>query len=569
MATPPTPRVVDAVVRRGSVSGVPTPRSARQRARDQRARLLEFIRFAVFAVVFGAAVYGRANPSSTFDWTSFLRDRFAGSAALSAASLDRVSSVEQFWAYLNRTFVPSLVPDVLAGRPIGYEGSYLLGVVRLRQMRVAPVPCSPTNNMLDAMAVCFPSAFSSATMHTLPFGGPSGAMFEWGSNDDPPINAWLIAPNPDYEHGAYAVDLVGALAADQATVRRLRDNGFVDVFTRAILVEFAVYNVAVDRLCAVRIEFQMPAVGGVTPRMALRVVNAFPYATTPGIVVGIAEGLFLIAYANMFVSIVYRARHLRGRFLSSVSDLVDAANMVLFAVLIALRAVVIVASARLLALTAPAAYTNWQNLAYTHTVVVNVASCCVLFTCLHVLKYLSRLSDSLRSVKRVFAESSANLFAFLLVFIIVFFGFVQAFFMAFQGDIVAFRSIWQTFLTLFGSLSPRERFDYDSVVQSNYLLGPALVFCFVILIDLLLGHVFLAIVHSSYTQQHLLQKDLDFQKTVLDTLNGGGSPAAMRRLTLAQRVRRMLDLLMRPASVSQVDRAPAPPAAAAPTAAPS
>lgn len=94
-------------------------------------------------------------------------------------------------------------------------------------------------------------------------------------------------------------------------------------------------------------------------------------------------------------------------------------------------------------------------------------------------------------------------------------------------------------------------------------------FCFVILIDLLLGHVFLAIVHSSYTQQHLLQKDLDFQKTVLDTLNGGGSPAAMRRLTLAQRVRRMLDLLMRPASVSQVDRAPAPPAAAAPTAAPS
>ena len=61
------------------------------------------------------------------------------------------------------------------------------------------------------------------------------------------------------------VELPRDLGTAQARLRELEDDGFIGQGTRALWVDFALYNVNINRFCVVRLLFERLESGAMTP----------------------------------------------------------------------------------------------------------------------------------------------------------------------------------------------------------------------------------------------------------------------------------------------------------------
>lgn len=77
-------------------------------------------------------------------------------------------------------------------------------------------------------------------------------------------------------------------------IRNLQDNDFVDIRTRAVFVDFTVFHAVLERMCIVRIFFELPQGGGVQGAVDVDIINPYPYKRASDFVRFAAEMLVLL-----------------------------------------------------------------------------------------------------------------------------------------------------------------------------------------------------------------------------------------------------------------------------------
>ncbi|GCC27688.1 hypothetical protein chiPu_0006114 [Chiloscyllium punctatum] len=229
-----------------------------------------------FLVVLAIIAYGERSPHS-FYLNKALNDSFTRKFNGSLA-------VNDFYIWANEILLPNLYGP--------YEGfitdgnSKLLGSPRIRQVRIKPTPCPVPTRLVDSIQEC-----------RAPYSYGDEDMLDFGSKGNFSVNteslwlasAWHYQSESQlkgypvwgkialYRGGGFVAELGTENKTADRIINYLKENTWVDMYTRAIFVEFTVYNANVNLFCVVTLMLEMNAIGVFLGNMQMEIIRLYHY----------------------------------------------------------------------------------------------------------------------------------------------------------------------------------------------------------------------------------------------------------------------------------------------------
>lgn len=282
--------------------------------------------YGVFVSLFTfATLFGR-NDQQLFFWTDGVREQLTEiEFPLYASHVDKsfndVATVDEFWQWAlgpgyNALYTASTfdgdhefpgspgdgeaADDNLDPRlnwPSHILGSArLLGGVRFGQIRSSEADCSshPNLGFNDEPPRCFTRVDERDPDEPVPEIGypePIPGLQKGAEDEEPPFRSYVTSmwygaptvyvelPNRDPHPGPLESYDAQTDSPVITRLRELRDGKFIDLHTRAVLIDAVLYNPSLDYLMLVRITAEMPVVGGVVPSHKFAALRLYRYFT--------------------------------------------------------------------------------------------------------------------------------------------------------------------------------------------------------------------------------------------------------------------------------------------------
>jgi hypothetical protein len=456
-----------------------------------------------------------------------------------ASVFDDITSLEGIYQFLRGPFLAALYVEASAsGQPLPpsamrrvNDQNILVGSISLQQVRVAPGDhCDELFAAPDAApagegqrGACYPS-FSRATHDTSTIVGVSKASSNPAAcgAGGPSVGSPLCAPNEYqwqdraangigqvegghsvYDGSGYSVVLPLDYASARTTILTLEADNFLGPRTRALWVDFALYNANVNRFCLARLMFERLESGVVSPRATVRAhkliwydgVN-FPWQLA-------AEGA-LIFLVLVFIGIEIRSMRRVGvrAYWLDPSNWYDWPSLLMFGLVSFMRyktwtaMLGIKASIREDASSGVLDTTsNFQAAAWWAGYEQMLLSISVLLVYLKVLHFLAGVPH-ISNLMNTLVRAKVQLAAFIVCLAVLMFAFASAFNLALGNDLEGFRNLGHASLSLLEFVLGEV--DVQSMMRHNGVLGTLLYVAFFFLVYLVAVNIFLAIVTDSY-----------------------------------------------------------------------
>ncbi|XP_046713583.1 polycystic kidney disease protein 1-like 2 [Silurus meridionalis] len=287
----------------------------------------EIIIYLAFLCVLLVATYGQRDPNAYY-LTQHIQQSFSNGITDSMTAGDVFN-----WA--NNV----LISNLYGQRPgfITDGNSKLVGSARLRQIRVKKDTCRISKFMQGAGNDCH--APYSWGIEDMGFYGPG-----WNHSVDVNIAKTLLIPwqyqtqsklrghsiwgnMAFYRGGGFVMDLCLDPQEASSMLQFLFNNTWLDVYTRAIFVEFTVYNANVNLFCIVTLMLETTALGAF--QFSSELHNLRLYQTTDGINIVASEVIyFLFILYYMFLQIK-RIKQQKMQYFRSKHNLLELAIILL------------------------------------------------------------------------------------------------------------------------------------------------------------------------------------------------------------------------------------------------
>lgn len=418
----------------------------------------------------------------------------------------------------------------------------IIGLVRLRQLRVRPNTCRIPQQFDDYISDCFAS-YSSRAAERAPF-GPNN-IWSYNSDSQAFFGGYngLLMLYPD--HG-YFVDLPKDRASAATTLEYLKNNAWIDLQTRLVAVEFTVFNSNLNLFCVMRLAFELPSGGGVLPNASFRTVNLLRFS--PGsinvfsVVMESVLGVLVVVY--IIEELIELVQACRGKgpnghrgwrryFVDDPWNYLDVLNYALFIVVFMFRLMTVFKLNDIFrseAFRRDSSYVNFQGIALMQTQELNVNAFNMLLCWIKTLKYFSRI-ERVNHLSKTLSRAATDAALFIIIFFIFFFAYAQAGWMMFSVDVKGFRTIMRSceslMLSVFGA------FDYDQLVVSNRYLAPLFFFSYMLMTSFILLNMFIAIIDNAYDSVRSNAARREAEDRVTAMLNG-----RVERITLWAQLKR-------------------------------
>jgi hypothetical protein len=313
----------------------------------------------------------------------------------------------------------------------------------------------------------------------------------------------------------YVVDLGldGTLAREK--LAKLKVDRYLDLPTRALVVDFTVYNAYLQLFNIVEIVVEFPASGGAFVQLSDAVLRLFRYssASTERIVL---EG-FVVFYVVIqwwrMLKAMYRER-VKGFLTASPWNTLTALHLVVFAATIAVRLYTIDLAYGTMSGKASKVLTsatleeipNFQGLAtvlYAESVIESINAALVWLKLLQYTTVSKRMSLLLRMLGR----AARDLAWFFVCFLVCICAFAQIGLLLFGLDVRGFSSLGLAIVTLLQAVAGE--LDYAGMTDSHRVAGPVFYILYYLLLLLILVNVFLAILNDAYMQTITEQEEED------------------------------------------------------------
>ncbi|KAF0682845.1 Aste57867_25068 [Aphanomyces stellatus] len=362
------------------------------------------------------------------------------------------------------------------------------------------------SNECSLSCTCFYSGASCAA----PPGGTPAPLYTYTWT--PPVEPSLMGLFGDIPGSGFVIDLPPNATAAIAAVQQLQRQNFLDVGSRALVVEFAVFNPTLQLVDNVQLVVEFPPTGGVAPSMTASILDLSAYSSSAGGKVFFEAALVVcvVIYAGEILVRVYRhnpATLSTGYFDSGWNQL-HGVNIALFVAVITLRLLAInlmygSGAVNIVTATNPTDVFAYLRALATLSVQersINAVNAVLIW--LGLLKY-TQMSRRMYFVVRMLCLAVTDLLSAILLFFICLLGYAQAGFLAFSTDAPAFRTFGQSLVSVFQALT--FRFDYHDLVQANPGLAPVYLITFYILLVLVCVNIFVAVLHDAFTTAHKQQ----------------------------------------------------------------
>uniref|UniRef100_A0A8C7KXB5 Polycystic kidney disease 1 like 2a n=1 Tax=Oncorhynchus kisutch TaxID=8019 RepID=A0A8C7KXB5_ONCKI len=521
LRNPDDPDVVRAVRRDSTCSFYqPPPPTDIERMRSNMikeqkvfALIKEILTYMGFMWMLLLVAYGQRDPNAYF-LTQHIRQSFSQGIS------DSMSHKDVFtWANT------SLLSNLFGEYPgfITDGNSKLVGNARLRQVRVQKNSCRIACSMRQAVPDCHaPYSWEVEDMGSY---GPG-----WNRSASENTSKTLHSPwqyqtqaklraQPTwgsvvlYRGGGFVVDLGPESQNASSTLQYLFDNTWLDMFTRAVFVEFTVYNANVNLFCTVTLMLETTAVGAFQFRSELQSVRL--YQSTGGL------HIFVMASEVIYFLFILYYMYVQGKLmkLQKWAYFKTKWNLLELAIILLSWSALSVFIKRTLLGNRDMEYyhnhkdqfASFHETATADAVLGYLIAFLVLLATVK-LWHLLRLNPKLHMITATLQRAWTDISGFLVVITIMFLAYSIASYLMYGWKLYSYRTLLDAALTMV-SLQ-LGIFNYDEVLDYNPVLGAFLIGSCIIFMTFVVLNLFISVILVAFTQEQIHHKPSEEEEIV-------------------------------------------------------
>eukprot|EP00106_Octopus_bimaculoides_P013343 XP_014780785.1 PREDICTED: polycystic kidney disease protein 1-like 2 [Octopus bimaculoides] len=438
---------------------------------------------------------------------------------LQAKHLPKVIRYAQFWKWTKEVVVPQTYTSTLANgknatpqdfQMLSCGSGYRVGPVRLRQLRVRAGKCHALSKFHTTRENCN----QDYSFHTEDTTNYTTSWKELQHGDNPiklPLNSgWryrhyteiggipIVGEKAVYSSNGYCKDLTGSPSRAMAALDELIKLRWLDENTRAIFVEFTLYNPNINMFTTVTVMFETPTLGGMASNVIINTFRLYPYTGNYGIFILIVEIICIIFIIIFIEQKIQTVRRLQMKCFSDFWNILQILNLcfsIIAATTYVMRHLFTISAINTVKKLRGDFY-NFQQLSFWSDVFTIFLALAIFLTILNVI-HLLRFNRRMSMLSQTLRQSSKDLFAFSFVFAVLFFSYACVGYLLFGKVITSYSSISISIMTLFMSILGQ--YQYESVQAVNHILGPIYFFSCTMLVNFILFSVFITILNETFS----------------------------------------------------------------------
>uniref|UniRef100_A0A8C4GU66 Polycystic kidney disease 2-like 1 n=1 Tax=Dicentrarchus labrax TaxID=13489 RepID=A0A8C4GU66_DICLA len=481
-----------------------------------RTTLRELLVYMVFLVDICLLTYGMTS-SSTYYYTKAMTDLFVNTAGDSGVQFQSIGTMADFWTYAQGPLLDSLYwtkwyndQSLERGNQsfIYYE-NMLLGVPRMRQIKIMNNSCKVHSDFQDEITGCF-DVYNEKKEDDLSFGLINGTA--WTYHTEKKIKGsshWGLLTT--YSGAGYYQDLSQTKEESAIILQQLVDNLWLDRGTRVVFIDFSTYNANINMFCVITLVVEFPATGGAIPSYQIRTVRLIRYITTWDFFILGCEVVFCLFILYYVVEEILELRIHKFAYFKSIWNILDIVVIMLAIVAIVFNIFRTVKVDQLLGklLEQPGIYADFEFLAFWQTQYNNMNAVNLFFAWIKVFKYIS-FNKTMTQLSSTLGRCAKDILGFAIMFFIVFFAYAQLGYLLFGTQVESFSTFVKCIFTQFRIILGD--FDFNAIDQANRVLGPIYFVTYVFFVFFVLLNMFLAIINDTYSE---VKEELSSQKDEL------------------------------------------------------
>ncbi|XP_005726968.1 polycystin-2 isoform X2 [Pundamilia nyererei] len=488
------------------------------RERYLRNVLREMLTYIAFLITICILTYGMVSVNM-YHYTKVMSQLFLDTrlSAGDPSTFRSLSTMEDFWKFTEGPFLNGMYWEVWynnkslpENQSLIYYENLLLGVPRLRQVKVHNETCSVHEDLRDEVQDCY-NLYTLTNEDTAPFGPKNGT-------------AWLYTPESEmnsssysgqvskYGGGGYYQDLSRTKEESAIQLQVLKDHLWLDRGTRAVFLDFSVYNSNINLFCIARLLAEFPATGGVVTSWQFQTVRLIRYVSSWDYFVGMCEVAFCLFILYYVVEEVLEIRIHRLHYFKSLWNCLDVLIVTLSVVAIIMNITRTAMVGNLLRglLENHTAHPSFEPLANLQVQFNNMAAVIVFFSWVKLFKFIN-FNKTMSQLSSTMSRCAKDLMGFAIMFFIIFLAYAQLAYLVFGTQVNDFSTFQASIFTQFRIILGD--FNFSEIEEAHPVVGPIYFTTFVFFIFFILMNMFLAIINDTYSE---VKADMSQQRSEME-----------------------------------------------------
>ncbi|NWU61307.1 PK1L2 protein, partial [Pterocles burchelli] len=418
-----------------------------------------------------------------------------------------VCSYQDFFTWANTTLVKNLYGSYKGFITDG--NSKLVGSARIRQVRVKGDTCPISPRLQHVTQECH-APYSLQTEDTSDYGEHwNTSVFD---NSSDLSSAWQYQSQSKlrgqpiwgklamYRGGGYVIHLGTDPRNASRILQYLFNNVWLDTFTRAVFVEFTVYNANVNLFCIVSLMFETNALGAFFTSAELQSIRLYPYTSSLHIFVVAAEVIYFLFIVYYMVVQGKLMKTLRWKYFHSKWNLLEMAI-----ILISWSALSVFVKRTILGTRDISYYqehkedgVSFNETARADAVLGYLIAFLVLLSTVK-LWHLLRLNPKLNMITSTLRRAWGDISGFITVIAIMFLAYSIATNLIFGWKLSSYKTLFDSAETMV-SLQ-LGIFNYEEVLDYNPVLGSFLIGSCIIFMTFVVLNLFISVILVAFTEE--------------------------------------------------------------------
>ncbi|XP_061578916.1 polycystin-1-like protein 2 [Cololabis saira] len=477
------------------------------------ALLREILTYMGFLWMLLLVAYGQRDPNAFF-LNQHIRNRFTG-------RISESMNLEDVFTWANVSLLTNLFGEYPGFITDG--NSKLVGNARLRQLRVQKNSCQIADSMLSLVPDCRAlyswevedmGSYKPGWNHSVRDNSSAGPSSPWTYQTQAQLRARAVWGKVVlYRGGGFVTELGPDLSNASSTLEHLFRNKWLDMYTRAIFVEFTVYNANVNLFCIVTLLMETPAVGAFHFHSELQSVRL--YQSTDGLY------FFVMAAEIIYLLFILYYMFLQGKLMKNQRWLYfkNKWNLLeLSIILLSWSAVAVLIKRTLLGNRDLTYYQNHKDqfasfyeTATADLVLQYLIAFLVLLATIK-LWHLLRLNPKMYMITAALQRAWSDISSFLVIIVIILVAYSSTSNVIYGWKISSYKTFMDSLLT-FISLQAGI-FNYDEVLDSNPVLGGILVGSCIVFMTFLLLNLFISVILVALNKEQIQHKPSEEEEIV-------------------------------------------------------
>ncbi|XP_023655171.1 polycystin-2 [Paramormyrops kingsleyae] len=465
--------------------------------------LREMVTYIVFLITVCMLTYGMVS-SNMYYYTKVMTQLFLDTqlSSCDTTSFRNLGTMDEFWKFTEGPLLNGLYREdwynnktVSENQTFIYYESLLLGVPRLRQVKVRNGSCYVHEDLKDEVTECY-GLYSTANEDASPFGLKNGTA--WVYTDAALTNGSSYTGEiTTYSGGGYYQDLSRSRETSAALLHLLRTNLWIGRGTRAVFIDFSIYNRNINLFCIAKLVVEFPATGGAVTSSQFQTIKLTRYASGWDYFIAACEVAFCFFIIYYFVEEALEIRIHRLQYFKSLWNCLDVLIVLLSipAIIISIYGTSTVSSQN--PLENHDTYPSFEQMANLQFDFNSLAAVIVFFCWIKLFKFIN-FNRTMSQLSTTMSRCAKDILGFAIMFFIIFIAYAQLAYLVFGTQVNDFSTFKACIFTQFRIILGD--FEFSKIEEANRILGPIYFTTFVFFIIFILLNMFLAIINDTYSE---------------------------------------------------------------------